>query len=82
MSRDRNKLLSCVLTLSVAALASAGELAFYDIAALRYSTARPMDGAEILGTDGVWHAVQATQADGVWTLGQRLACMEFALVRW
>ena len=57
-------------------------VSYDDIAELRYSTVRSMEGAEILGADGKWLLVNAKPSDGVWTLPQRLACMEFAIVRW
>lgn len=57
-------------------------VSYDDIAELRYSAARSMEGAEILGADGKWLPANAKSSDGVWTFPQRLACMEFALVRW
>jgi len=57
-------------------------VSYDDVEALRYSTAKPMAGAEILEADGEWHPAGAVCSDGIWTIRRHLPCMAFAVVRW
>lgn len=53
-----------------------------DIETLSYRTARPMDRAEILGSDGVWRKAGAVRDGESWKVAHRLPCMGFAVLRW
>jgi len=53
-----------------------------DLTSTRYSTAKPMANAEVLGDDGVWRAAGAKLANGVWTIPGVVPFMCYRIVRW